>query len=121
MAIEAAISPLDLYARIGTASAPVLLDVRRAAAFDADDAVIVGALRHDPEQVVGWRRELPHDRTAVVYCVHGHEVSRGVADALRASGIEAQYLEGGITGWAELGLPRRKKVAISDHGWITRE
>src|SRR5262249_14770699 len=31
------------------------------------------------------------------------------------------YLEGGITGWAERGLPLRKKVAAGEHGWVTRE
>ena len=32
------VSPDELYARLGTASAPVLLDVRRSEAFGADDA-----------------------------------------------------------------------------------
>jgi hypothetical protein len=30
-------SPDDLYARLGTANAPLLIDVRRREAFDADD------------------------------------------------------------------------------------
>jgi len=31
------ISPQELYAAIGTASAPTVIDARRTAAFDADD------------------------------------------------------------------------------------
>lgn len=117
----ASISPSDLYAHIGTASAPVLLDVRRTASFEADETIIVGALRRDPEQVSLWHRELSRQNPVVIYCVHGHEVSQRVAAALRACDVDARYLEGGITGWAELSLPRRRKTPPSEHGWITRE
>jgi Fe-Mn family superoxide dismutase len=40
----------------------------------------------------------------VVYCVHGHEVSRSIALALNARGIPARYLVGGIEAWREAGL-----------------
>jgi len=110
----------DLYARIGTADAPLLFDVRRAAGFEADETLIVGAVRRDPDGVAAWHGELPRDRSVVVYCAHGHEVSQGVAAALRAAGNDARYLEGGIAGWVELGLPRRKKVS-GNRLWITRE
>jgi hypothetical protein len=36
-------------------------------------------------------------------------------------GLDARYLEGGITGWAEFGLPLRKKVTIASGSWVTRE
>jgi rhodanese-related sulfurtransferase len=121
MGIPASISPPDFYARIGAAGSPSLFDVRRTASFEADDTVIVGALRRDPEQVAAWERDLSRQRSVVVYCVHGHEVSQRVAASLRAHDIDARYLEGGITGWAELGLPRRRKTPTSEHGWITRE
>lgn len=41
----------------------------------------------------------------VAYCVHGHEVSRGVVDRLRALGLEAALLEGGIETWKAAGGP----------------
>src|SRR5215203_6596782 len=104
------ISPQDLYRAIGVAASPVVLDVRRAAAFEADDTMLLGALRRDPAAVEQWRSELPPGRPAVAYCVHGHAVSQTVASSLREAGIEARYLEGGIAGWAELGLPRRNKT-----------
>jgi hypothetical protein len=43
------ISPQDLYAAVGTASAPTIFDVRRDAAFDADDRMLVSARRGPPE------------------------------------------------------------------------
>ena len=121
MGNRASISPLDLYARTGTAGSPLLFDVRQTASFEADDTVIVGALRRDPEPVATWERGLSRQRSVVVYCVLGHEVSQRVAASLRAHDINARYLEGGITGWAELGLPRRRKIPTSEQGWITRE
>jgi len=40
---------------------------------------------------------------------------------VRGIGLDARYLEDGITGWAEHKLPLRNKVAIGEHGWVTRE
>jgi rhodanese-related sulfurtransferase len=115
------ISPQALYAAIGTASAPMVLDVRREAAFDADDRMIIAALRRAPQEIGAWCHNGPPGPPVVVYCVHGHEVSQQIAATLRGAGINARYLEGGITGWAEVGLPVRKKVAIGSGAWVTRE
>jgi hypothetical protein len=38
------VSAAELYAHLGTASAPMLVDVRRQDAFDADDRMIIGAV-----------------------------------------------------------------------------
>jgi rhodanese-related sulfurtransferase len=115
------ISALDLYGVIGTAAASVVIDVRRNASFAADNRMIVGAIRRDPEAVQSWRRELPAGRAVVVYCVHGHEVSQGAASALRSAGIDARYLEHGIAGWAEHRLPMRSKSNTEAPSWVTRE
>ena len=104
------ISPQALYVRLGTELAPIVVDVRRSPAFEADDTVIVGAVRRLPEEVDHWRSGLPEGRSVVVYCAHGQEVSQNTAAALRAAGSDACYLEHGIAGWAELGLPRRRKL-----------
>src|SRR5438128_12388906 len=108
------ISSHDLYARLGTAAAPLLFDVRRPDAFGADDKLIMGAVRRAPAEVDGWLKKLPFGHPAVVYCAHGGEVSQGVAKTLRAAGIEAAYLEGGIASWTEQGLPTRKNLAGTD-------
>src|SRR5262249_14394145 len=68
-----------------------------------------------------WCHKLRPDRSVVVYCVHGHEVSQQTAVALGGAGVDVRYLEGGIAGWAELGLPLRKKLAAGERGWVTRE
>jgi rhodanese-related sulfurtransferase len=115
------VSPQELHARLGTAAAPVLVDVRRAEAFGADQAVIIGAIHRPPESVSDWLADLPKNREVVVYCVHGHEVSQGVAKTLQNAGIKAAYLEGGIAGWKEQRLPTRRKRDASENKWVTRE
>jgi rhodanese-related sulfurtransferase len=106
---------------LGTAAAPLVVDVRRRVAFDDHERMLVSAVRREPGEVGQWCRQLRADRPVVVYCVHGHEVSQQTAVALRGVGIDARYLEDGIAGWAELGLPSRKKIAVGEHGWVTRE
>jgi rhodanese-related sulfurtransferase len=115
------ISPRALYERLGTAQAPILIDVRKPADFAASDRCIVSAFHRAPEEVARWSRELPAGRSVVVHCVHGHQVSQGAALALAAAGHDAAYLEGGIVGWTEAGLPTRRKVAVATGKWVTRE
>jgi rhodanese-related sulfurtransferase len=115
------ISPDNLYARLGTAAAPLLIDVRRRLAFDTDQGLIIGAARRLPDDVETWRNSLPAGRPVVAYCAHGHEVSQGVAAALRAAGLTAAYLEGGIAAWQERKLPIRRKRDASENKWVTRE
>lgn len=119
-------SPLSsshqLYARLGSALAPVVIDVRRPDAFAADDRLIISAFHRPHDQVAQWAQMLRPGHPVVVYCAHGREVSQGVASTLRRAGIEATYLEGGISAWKESGLPTRRKAAgIADDKWITRE
>jgi rhodanese-related sulfurtransferase len=115
------ISSQELYRLLGSASAPLLIDVRRPDAFDADDNLIAGAIRRLPSAVEAWRGVLPRDRPVVVYCVHGHEVSQGAGAALAAAGLDARYLEGGIAAWREGGLPTRRKIGPMPGKWVTRE
>ena len=67
--------------------------------------MLVAAHRASPEKVGEWQRNIAPGRLVVVYCARGHDVSQQAAAALRGGGLNARYLEGGITGWAELGLP----------------
>jgi rhodanese-related sulfurtransferase len=115
------VSPQDLYSAIGAAAAPVLIDVRRNGAFAADNRMIVGAIRRNPDEIQNWRQELASGRAIVVYCVHGHEVSQQAASALRSGGVNASYLEHGIAGWAEQRLPMRGKRDTEPRSWVTRE
>jgi rhodanese-related sulfurtransferase len=115
------VSSNELYAHLGTASAPVLLDVRRDEAFSKDDGLIVGAFHRAPEEVEPGSKYLAPDHPVVAYCVHGHEVSQGVAARLHGAGIKASYLEGGIAAWRAAGLPTRKNLGSVENKWVTRE
>src|SRR5262245_43415847 len=90
------ISPQALYVRLGTQLAPIVVDVRRSPAFEADDTVIAGAVRRPPEAVDHWCHELPEGRSVVVYCAHGQEVSQNTAAALRAAGTDASNMALGV-------------------------
>jgi Fe-Mn family superoxide dismutase len=92
-----------LKALIADRARIAMLDVRRRRAFEAEPALIPGAVWRDPEQVDRWVAELNPNRSVVVYCVHGHEVSNGVVARLRDLGLEALLLEGGIEAWKASG------------------
>ena len=98
---------------------PQILDVRRDAAFTAAAQSLPRAIRRDPEAVPAWAGALEAHRPVIAFCVHGHEVSQGVAAALAARGLAARYLEGGIEGWAALGLPLAGKPGRPSL-WVTR-
>lgn len=87
----------------------LLLDVRRAGVFQNAATVIPGAHWRDPMTVAAWATELPADREVVVYCVYGHEVGRATAMRLRAAGVQARYLQGGIDAWQAAGRPVQPK------------
>lgn len=115
------ISPDALYARVGSESAPIIVDVRRDADFAAADTLVAGAFHHSPDHVEQWRTDLPSGRQIVTYCIPGREVSQGVAAALRLMGVEANFLEGGITNWIEQALPTRRNIGAAPSKWVTRE
>jgi rhodanese-related sulfurtransferase len=120
----ASIDPISLHSQLRSAHAPLLLDVRRGPAFDTDGHLIAGALRPDGG-LVPFAALHAGGRNIVVYCVHGHEVSRDAAVALAAAGHDAAFLEGGIERWREAGLPtirRRPDWRVPGGSrWITRE
>jgi Fe-Mn family superoxide dismutase len=77
--------------------------VRKPEALRAEPATIPGAIWRSPFALADWSGELPGGRAVVVYCVHGHEVSRNTRDALRRQGLDAQLLRGGLEGWKAAG------------------
>jgi rhodanese-related sulfurtransferase len=117
---QTSLSPSQLYDRLGTAAAPIVLDVRRAADFAQADRLIMSAAHRAPEGVAQWAKDVA-GQSVVVYCVHGQQVSQGAAAALRAAGVDAAYLDGGFAAWSEAGLPTRRKDAASPGKWVTRE
>lgn len=83
----------------------VLLDVRREAAWRDAPTKIAGARWRDPAGVDAWAGDVAPGTGLIVYCVHGHEVSQTVAARLRAAGLKARYLRGGVEGWLAAGRP----------------
>ncbi len=96
--------PITLVDLLSRPEPPLLIDVRRTAARTACGRTIANSLRGDPEHTDGWGIGLA-GRTVVVYCVHGHEVSQGVADRLEELGVDAAYLVGGFAEWESGGHP----------------
>ena len=123
------VTAAQLAARLGRADAPLILDVRKAPAFDDATRVISGALRLAPDQIAFSFTTLPRKRDIVAYCVHGHEVSQSAARALKAAGFNAAFLAGGIADWEDAQLPVMSKLPASNlpatpgtpTRWITRE
>ncbi len=105
---------------IGTAEAPVVLDVRTPEDFEADPHVVPTALRIAHPRVADALPRLA-GRRAVVVCHRGHKLSHGAAALLRAAGAAAEALEGGMEAWRAAGLPATPAAAIPPGGlWVTR-
>lgn len=100
------ISPEALHARLRGDDPPLLLDVREP--WEHALAALPGA-RLIPLEELPWRLdELEPGREVVVYCHHGIR-SAAVVEWLRARGVAAVNLEGGIDAWARTvdpGMPR---------------
>lgn len=128
-AIPCPISISALLASHGSASSPLVIDVRRMQAFDADLHMLAGATWRDPFSTDEWIKFLPRHGSIVVYCVHGHEISKNACVALRTAGLDAHYLEGGIEAWNAGNGPTIRKQALplvpspinAPSKWITRE
>ena len=98
------VSPQQLALRMGRADAPILLDVRREATFSESRHLIAGARRCAPQDVAAFAATqfaVDPAREIVVYCVYGHNVSEEAVAGLRAAGLEAHKLAGGIEGGQE--------------------
>jgi superoxide dismutase, Fe-Mn family len=89
----------------GDLGAAVLFDVRRAGMFEKAQTMIPNAQWRDPALVSRWSQSVPRDQAVIVYCIYGHEVGRSTAMRLRAAGINARFLDGGIDAWQTAGLP----------------
>jgi rhodanese-related sulfurtransferase len=120
------ITPQELWSRIGTAQAPVILDCRRRAIYDEGQGVIPTAVWRQPETFAAWVPDVDGDRPIVIACRYGHQLSQMVAADLRQRGIPAQVLEGGYQGWADAKLPIASKAALERFApkrpslWVTR-
>lgn len=119
--MDACVTPAALRQLLISNQPPLVIDARRSAAFRSAPDWLRGALRRDPEHAQRWYAALPQSARVIVYCVHGHEVSQGVARELRARGLEAAYLDGGIEAWRSAGGELDPKAVNAGTRWVTRE
>jgi rhodanese-related sulfurtransferase len=110
---------------IGTASAPVVVDVRLDDDFALDPRVLPASLRAghlDAERLASTFS----NRFVVVVCQRGAKLSHGFAAQLRLHGIDAVSLQGGFEAWHGLALPLipLRSVPSDNEGrmlpWVTR-
>ncbi|MGY4428548.1 rhodanese-related sulfurtransferase [Bradyrhizobium sp. F1.13.1] len=110
---------------IGTANAPVLIDVRTDEDFAADRRLIPGSIKLSHDNVPDWGANFA-GRSAIVSCLRGEKLAQGTAAWLRQLGVQAETLEGGFEGWkaAKLPLVDTRKLPPRDAKgrtvWVTR-
>ena len=111
---------------VGTADAPLFVDVRKAEDFAASEYFIPGSIRWDYDANQPEPPEIKRVTNAVAYCVKGLHVGITGAEKLSAKDISATFLEGGLRQWMETDAPRVKKrpdlgvTGESVSRWVTR-
>lgn len=119
------IGPAELWRKIGTGSAPVIVDVRRSETIESSNGQLPGSTVRDPQDAESWT----FGRDAgliVVACKEGHERSQMAVAHLRARGLDARVLEGGYEAWRAVTLPVINRAAalrivpMSPSLWVTR-
>lgn len=116
----------QLMRKIGTPDCPVLVDVCTDPDHNADPYLVPGAFRHAHTDIPGLRDRLAR-RHAVIICQKGKKLSQGVAAHLRADGLSAEYLAGGMAAWSahpeSVRLPAARLPGPMDGAtlWVTRQ
>jgi rhodanese-related sulfurtransferase len=115
------ISADTVYPRLGTATAPLLLDVRERTEAEDDGAQIIGAVRRPPEDAHLWHAQLPQGRVIVLYCQDGTDNGPRLTQWLINGGVEALYLDGGMDEWRRKGFATRRRTGQMPTHWVTCE
>ncbi|MDP1669580.1 sulfurtransferase/chromate resistance protein [Phaeovulum sp.] len=120
---EMTVAQLDRL--IGTPNCPAIVDVSTDADFAADPFLIPGAFRHphsEPQALVARLGGQP----VVASCQQGRKLSQGLVAWLRAEGISAHYLSGGMFAWRDTPGSLRVPAAVIPAPiggatlWVTR-
>ena len=98
---ESVITPAELTRRLEENPKLKVFDVRRLEDRVDTDHPVPTAEWRNPEQVEDWSRDIDAGDEVVVFCVKGQHVGAAARDALRAKGIDARSLEGGLRAWGE--------------------
>ena len=114
----------ELFPQMHTDKAPIVIDVRRLAAFEKAERIIPTAIWRNHLAAGDWGLELHSQKEVVVYCVHGQQVSQATVTVLRAQGVNARYLVSGFDAWEVAGgttLSRKEVTGHQGKQWLTRE
>lgn len=101
---------------IGTSDAPHILDVCIEPDFAEDPRLVPTSQRWKHTEINQYSGTGP----VVVICQKGLKLSHGAAAILRAKGLKAEALEGGIFAWRDAGLPLIPAHEIPGPLWVTR-
>jgi rhodanese-related sulfurtransferase len=104
MAAPNSIKPHKLLRLVGTANAPVIIDVRTDEDFESDPRLLPASLKRSHSTVSEWAKQYA-GKSVVVVCHHGAKLSAGTTAWLRHLGADAISLEGGFVAWEEAKLP----------------
>jgi phage shock protein E len=97
-----AVSPAAVAELSGRPDAPLILDVRSQAEYNAGH--VPGAVLIPHDQLAGRLSELDRDRWVLVYCKSGRRA--GIAEALLVKeGFEVRQIEGSWNRWSAEGRP----------------
>lgn len=94
------INTVQLSRLIGTADAPVVVDVRTDDERAHHPHLLPGSVPRDYRTIAHWAESYRGLDVAVV-CRDGGKLSQGAAAWLRQTGIRAEYLDGGFLAWAK--------------------
>jgi len=113
----ARITPEELKRMLDGGVDTIVVDVRDRIDFDAEPAIIPGALHLTTEELEARHKEIPREREIVLYCTcPSEETSARAALLLRQRGIERiRPLAGGYHGWRDRGYPM-VELATASHG-----
>lgn len=114
------ITSATLLSQIGAPDAPVLIDVCIDDDFALDPRLIPGAVRHPFTDIEALAPDLI-DQQVVIICQKGLKLSQGAAALLRAQGIDAKALIGGMVQWAALDHPAIPAAALPKSRLIAAE
>lgn len=110
---------------IGTPDCPDIVDISIDPDFAADPYMIPGSYRFAHTDAAGLVARLRGKR-AVIICQRGIKLSQGMTAWLRAEGISAEYLSGGMYGWRDAADTLRIPAAVVPPPvdgaslWVTR-
>ncbi len=121
MAAPNEITPKQLLRLIGTPDCPLIVDICLAEDRAEDPFLIPGALIACHEDVTQIA-DMSAEKHVVIVCQKGLKLSMGMASFLRAHGVTAEYLAGGMAAWrAQSDAPSIPLSALpKSTRWVTR-